>query len=65
MMNNNLFAIVLIVVALVLFFFAYRSSQRLGDQFKEAVTGRYTDATIWFLIFGAVAAVSGIGLLLF
>lgn len=65
MMNNRILAIVLIVVGLILLFFAYQSSQSLGDQVTEAVTGRFTDSTTWFLILGAVSTVVGVGLLLF
>lgn len=65
MMNNRILAIVLIVVGLILLFFAYQSSQSLGDQVTEAVTGRFTDSTTWFLILGAASAVAGVGLLLF
>lgn len=63
-MDKRILAIVLLVVGAILLFFAYQSSQSLGDQVSEAVTGRFTDSTIWFLILGAAAAVAGIGLLL-
>lgn len=65
MTNNRILAIVLLVVGFILLFFAYQSSQSLGDQVTEAVTGRFTDSTLWFLVLGAASAVAGIGLLLF
>lgn len=65
MVNNKILALVLLVVGVILLFFAYQSSQSLGDQVTEAVTGRFTDSTIWFLIVGAASAVAGVGLLLF
>ncbi|MBE0486826.1 DUF3185 family protein [Marinobacter sp.] len=65
MTTNRTLALVLLVVGAILLFFAYQSSQSLGDQVTEAVTGRFTDSTIWFLILGAAAAVAGVGLLLF
>ncbi|MBE0507728.1 MAG: DUF3185 family protein [Marinospirillum sp.] len=58
-------ALVLLVVGLILLFFAYQSSQSVGDQVAEAVTGRFTDSTIWFLVLEAAAAVAGVALLLF
>ncbi|MCA1769595.1 MAG: DUF3185 family protein [Halomonas sp.] len=64
MSNNKVLALVLLVVGLILLFLAYQSSQSLGDQVSEAVTGRFTDSTIWFLILGAISAVAGVGLLL-
>ncbi|MGJ7456530.1 DUF3185 family protein [Halomonas sp. RA08-2] len=65
MATNRILAFVLIVVGAILLFFAYQSSQSLGDQVTEAVTGRFTDATIWYIILGAASAVAGIGFLLF
>lgn len=65
MMSNKILGLVLLVVGLILLFFAYQSSQSLGDQVTEAVTGRFTDSTIWYLILGAASAVAGVGLLLF
>ena len=64
MTNNKILAIVLLVVGLILLFFAYQSSQSMGDQVTEAVTGRFTDSTIWFLVLGAASAAAGLGLLL-
>ncbi len=64
-MNNKVLAIVLLVVGAILLFFAYQSSQSLGDQVSEALTGSFTDSTIWFLILGAASAAAGVGLLLF
>lgn len=65
MMNNKILAIVLLVVGCILLFFAYQSSQSLGEQVTEAVTGRFTDSTTWYLILGAASAVAGLAMLLF
>lgn len=65
MPSNRILALVLLVVGAILLFFAYQSSQSLGDQVTEAVTGRFTDSTTWFLILGAASAAAGLGLLLF
>lgn len=62
-MNNRIFAIVLFIIGLILLFFAYQSSESLGGQVTEGVSGRFTDSTTWFLILGAVSTVAGIGLL--
>ena len=64
MTSNKTLAIVLLVVGLILLFFAYQSSQSMGDQVTEALTGRFTDSTIWFLIIGAASAVAGAWMLL-
>ena len=65
MMNNKILAVVLLVVGLILLFFAYQSSQSVGDQVTEAFTGRFTDSTTWYLILGAISTVAGAGMLLF
>lgn len=65
MINNKTLAFVMIAVGLILLFFAYQSSQSMGDQVTEAFTGRFTDSTIWFLIIGAASAVAGTGMLVF
>lgn len=64
-MNNKVLAIVLLVVGLIVLFLAYQSSQSLGDQVSEAVTGRFSDPTTWYMILGAAATVAGFGLLMF
>lgn len=65
MTSKRILALVLLVVGLILLFFAYQQSQSMGDQVTEAVTGTFTDSTTWFLILGAASAVAGVGLLLF
>jgi len=65
MMSNKILGLVLFVVGLILLFLAYQSSQSLGDQVTEAITGRFSDSTIWYLILGAASAVAGVGLMLF
>ncbi len=67
---NRILALTLLVVGLILIFSGYQSSQGLGDQVTQTVTGNFTDATAWFLILGAAAmvagsAVTGIEMLLF
>lgn len=64
MINNRVLAIVLLVVGVLLLFFAYQASESVGEQVTEAVTGRFTDSTTWFLILGAASAVAGVWLLL-
>lgn len=64
-MNNKIVASVLLVVGAILLFFAYQSSQSIGDQVAEAFTGSFTDSTIWFLILGAASATAGAAMLIF
>lgn len=60
MKSQQLVGLVLLVVGLILLYFGWQSSQSIGDQVSETVTGRFTDETMWFLIGGAAAAVAGV-----
>lgn len=65
MKTQQLIGIVLLVLGLLLLFFGYRASQGLEDQVSEALTGNYTDATMFYWIAGGVSAVVGLVMLLF
>lgn len=64
MTPNKILAMVMLVVGMILLYFAYQSSQSLGDQVTEVTTGHFTQSTTWFLIFGAASAVAGAAMLL-
>ena len=57
--NQKLVGIVLLVVGIALLYFGYQSSQSVGGQISESLTGRFTDETMWYLIGGAAAAAAG------
>lgn len=65
MAGNKTLGLVLLVVGLILLFFAYQSSQSLGDQVSEAITGRFTESTTLYMLLGAAATAAGAGLLFF
>lgn len=50
---------VLLAVGIVLLYFGWQSSQSVGDQMTEAVTGQFTDDTMWYIIGGVAAVVAG------
>lgn len=58
-MSKQVVGLVLLVVGVILLYFGWQASQSIGDQVTEAVTGRFTDATMWYLIGGAAAIVAG------
>jgi len=58
--SQQIVGFVLLVVGLILLYFGWQSSQSLGDQVTEAMTGRFTDNTMWFLIGGAAAVAAGV-----
>ena len=57
--------IVLLVLGIVLIVVGINASDSAADQVSNFFTGRFTEATMWYIIGGIVAAVSGLGLLVF
>lgn len=55
----KLVGIVLLVVGILLVILGWQSSQGIDDQVSEAVTGRFTDTTVWYFILGAIGVVAG------
>lgn len=60
MKDTRLIGFVVLVVGVILLYFGWQSSESLGDQVTEAVTGRFTDDTMFFIIGGAVAIAAGL-----
>lgn len=59
MPSKQLLGVILLVVGAILLYFGWQSTQSVGDQLTEAMTGRFTDETMWLLIAGAIALVVG------
>jgi hypothetical protein len=57
---KRLIGIGLLVVGIILLYLGYQSSQGFDDQISEAITGEYTDSTMWYWLSGGVASVLGI-----
>lgn len=55
----RLIGLVLFAVGIALLIFAYNASQSLGEQVTEAVSGRFTNQSMWYLFGGIAAVVSG------
>lgn len=62
---NLLLGIILLVVAAVLLYFGYTASQGVGEKVHETLTGRFTDSTTWYFVFGIGAAISGVIMMTF
>jgi drug/metabolite transporter (DMT)-like permease len=60
MTTNQIIGIALLVAGAILVYFGYQASQSLGEQVHETFTGRFTDSTTWYFVFGVVAAVAGL-----
>lgn len=57
---NLLLGFILLAVAAALLYFGYNASQGVGEQIHETLTGRFTDSTTWYFVFGIAAAVTGV-----
>lgn len=60
MSQQRIVGIVLLVLGVVILLFGLNASDSLGDQVSEAVTGRFTDKTMWYIIGGIGLAVVGV-----
>jgi drug/metabolite transporter (DMT)-like permease len=63
MQPQRIIGIVLLVIGAILLFVGYNASESVADQVTETFTGRFTKATMWYLIGGAAAALTGLLLL--
>lgn len=53
-----------LAAGIVLLVFAYNASNAPVEQLANSLTGRFTDHTMWYLVGGIVATVTGGSLLL-
>ncbi|RXV66421.1 hypothetical protein C6W92_04465 [Roseovarius sp. A46] len=63
MTQSNIIGLVAFVLGTVLLFFAWRGTNTPVDQMTEAMTGRFSGDTMWFMIAGLVGVVAGGALL--
>lgn len=63
MTQSNIIGLLVLAVGAVLLFFAWRASNAPVEQLSEALTGRYTDNTMLYLVGGVVGVVAGAALL--
>lgn len=60
MSSNKIAGIILIVLGAGLLYFGLQSAGSFVGEVQEAVTGRYSDETMFYLIGGGVSLVVGI-----
>jgi Protein of unknown function (DUF3185) len=61
MMNaQRIVGVALFIIGGILFMVAMSSSQSVVDQVSSTVTGRFTQATTWYFVGGASAAILGL-----
>ncbi len=61
----QILGIVALVIGVVLLGFAWHASNSPVNEVSNALTGSFTDQTMWYLILGIAAAVGGVLLLAF
>jgi len=64
MSQSSIIGLVVLAVGILLLFFGLRASNAPIEQVSEALTGRYTDNTMWYLVGGVIGVVAGGALLL-
>ena len=64
MKNTKIIGIVLLVVGAILLYFGFNATQSATEEIGEALTGKYTDETMLYLIGGGVAAILGLFLMI-
>ncbi|MBU0726390.1 MAG: DUF3185 family protein [Alphaproteobacteria bacterium] len=65
MNSTRIIGLVLLAVGAVLLVFGQNASEAPVEQLSNALTGRYTENTMWYIIGGVIALVAGGGMLLF
>lgn len=63
MSQSSILGLVALALGAVLLFFAWRASNAPVEQVSEALTGRYTGNTTWFIVGGVIGVVAGAALL--
>jgi hypothetical protein len=63
MTQSNILGLVVLAVGALLLFFAWRASNAPLEQMSEALTGRYSSGTMWYLVGGVIGVAAGAALL--
>lgn len=64
MSSQRIAGIVLLVGGVVLFLVGMSASESVADRLSNFFTGQFTDATVWYIVGGIAAAVTGLLLLM-
>lgn len=64
MSPKGIAGVALLIGGLILLYFGYNASETITEGVTEAVTGRYSDETMYYLVGGAIAAIVGVLMLI-
>ena len=59
MTSNRILGIILLVVGVIALYFGINAANAPAEEVTEAITGRYSDQTMLYLIGGAAAGIAG------
>lgn len=59
MRPSQILGAVALIVGIVLLIFGFNASDAPTDRISEALTGRFTERTMWYFILGVAAVVAG------
>ena len=62
---QRILGVVLLVVGVILLFVGINASHSMADRVSNTFTGRFTEATTWYIIGGIASALLGLLILLF
>jgi len=65
MSPQRILGIVLLVVGIVLLVMGVNASHSVADQVSNTITGKFTQATTWYIVGGIGAALVGLLMVLF
>lgn len=60
MSTQRIVGIILVVAGIVLFVIGVNASDSFADRWSNFFTGHFTDATVWYMVGGAAAAITGL-----
>ena len=60
MSPKGIAGVALLIGGIILLYFGYNATESVTEEVTEAVTGRYSDETMYYLIGGAIAGIVGI-----
>jgi uncharacterized membrane protein len=65
MSTQRILGIVLLVVGVAVLIYGVNASHSLADRVSDTFTGRFTEATTWYIIGGAASGLLGLLLVVF
>jgi uncharacterized membrane protein len=60
MSTNRMVGVVLLVVGVAILIYGVNASHSVVDHVSDTFTGRFTEATTWYIIIGAVSGLLGL-----